>query len=443
VIRDALVTSPLSHGRFLHDKAGSGHVTVAQKAPNWYQHSYKIHKLDEVLPAYGGLEDVYISQNRFYGPRAMCRLTQLSAMYADLDYYTIPDLVGMHPLGVTALAFEDLERSKIPRPSLAIATGRGLALIWRHDPVPRAVLPRWKLCQDQIFEALKGLGADPAARDAARVLRLVGTYNSKSATMVQTVWEDDAKGVWTFDELANEILPYTREELEKLRAERRESSEKQDSGGRSGSSKRRDNVEKQFTITTLALGRLSDLQVLLKLRGQDTLPPGRRDCWMFVAGVAMAYLVEPQYLERELTALGRDHAGWGEAETRSRMASVISRAQDASAGKTFEWNGKGRDPRYRLTNRTIIEMLGITPSEEKRMKILISKATKKQRKTDRQKRKRRDEGAKDRDEYLEEARERKLLAQELHSQGQSYRKIGDQLSLSHTHVRRIISGPPR
>jgi hypothetical protein len=35
------------------------------------------------------------------------------------------------------------------------------------------------------------------------------------------------------------------------------------------------------TIATLAKGRLSDLQLLLKLRGLDKLPPGERDSWMF------------------------------------------------------------------------------------------------------------------------------------------------------------------
>ncbi len=46
-------------------------------------------------------------------------------MYTDLDYYKIPDLSEMHPLGVLELAFENLERARIPRPSLGIATGRG------------------------------------------------------------------------------------------------------------------------------------------------------------------------------------------------------------------------------------------------------------------------------------------------------------------------------
>jgi len=272
-------------------------------------------------------------------------------MYADLDYYMIPRLRDIRPWGITELAFDELERSKIPRPSLAVATGRRLALTWRHDPVPRAALSRWSLCQDHIFQALKDLGADPSARDAARVLRLVGTRNSKSGTIVRTVWEDDAEGIWTFDDLANEILPYTREQLEERRAKRRESRKKPASNGRKMASESRRDVEKKLTPANLALDRVSDLKLILKLRGQDTLPPGQRDAWMFVVGVSMAQLVEPQFLERELVALGKDFAGWTEAETRSSMSSVIRRAKDEDAGETIEWNGEQIGPRYRLTNR--------------------------------------------------------------------------------------------
>lgn len=252
VIREALVNSPLSHGKYLHG-TGEGHVTISRKIPsrtyshsNWEQHSYTTRELYEILSAYGGVYDAYISQNRFYGPRAVSRLAQLSAMYADIDYYNIAHLNGMHPRSVMDLAFEDLQRARIPRPSLVIATGRGLALVWRHEPVPRNALPKWKVCQDYIFEALRGLGADPSAMDAARVLRLVGSRNLKTGTTVEALWEDYKESTWGFGDLADEILPLTREELEKLRAQRRESAEKRASKAPRKASKARENVESRF-----------------------------------------------------------------------------------------------------------------------------------------------------------------------------------------------------
>jgi len=438
VIRDALVNSPLNHGRYLHG-AGKGYVTLAQKTTGlWQQHAYTTQQLDQLLPAYSGVDDVYISQNRFWGARAVSRLAQLCALYADVDYYKHPDLSGMHPLGVLELAFTDLQLCKIPRPSLAVSTGRGLALIWRHEPVPHYVLPKWSLCQEYIFEALKGLGADPSAKDAARVLRLVGSRNSKSGTIVEAVWEEHGEATWEFGDLADEILPLSRRELEERRTNRSENQDKLASKDSTRASKSRDNLEKRFTAATLALGRLGDLQRLLMLREYVKLPPGQRDHWMFVAATSLAKLVEPQFLEREILILGRDYAGWSEAETRSRMQSVIARAHAASMGGKVEWKGQQRDPRFLLKNQTIIDMLGITPSEEKEMQVLLSKDTKRQRDRERKERERRAQGAKSRKEYEAEAREKRRVALELHNQGMSLRKIGKTLRTSHTHVSRMI-----
>jgi hypothetical protein len=141
--------------------------------------------------------------------------------------------------------------------------------------------------------------------------------------------------------------------------------------------------------------------------------PGQRDSWMFAARTSLAYLVEAQFLEKELIQLGKDHASWSEAETRSSMYSVIRHAQDASAGETVEWEGKQTDPRYRLTTKKIIEMLGITPDEEKEMKVLISKQTKRRRDRERKEQKRRAEGAIARQEYLAKANEKRGIVQDL------------------------------
>ena len=189
------------------------------------------------------------------------------------------------------------------------------------------------------------------------------------------------------------------------------------------------------------MGRLGDLQRLLGLRGYDKLPPGQRDSWMFVAAASLADLVEPQVLEREILVLGKENAGWSEADIRSRMQAVISRANAASVGDKVEWNGQQRHPRYWLKNKTIIDMLGITPSEEKEMQVLISKDTKRQRDRERKASERRARGAKPRDEYLAEAKEKRSLALELHQQGMSLREIGKILGVSHTQIKRMISTP--
>jgi hypothetical protein len=244
--KDSIGSSILSHAGYLHG-AGKGKATVGHKSHSeaWVQHSYSVEELYKVLPTYAGLNDVYITQNRFYGSRATDRIAELSALYSDLDYYKIPDLADMHAIGVLDLALDALLRAKIPVPSLALSTGQGLALVWRHEPVPRHVLPKWARCQQVIFKALEPLGADPGAKDAARVMRLVGTYNSKSGKLVESIFEN-LDEVWGFGELAEEILPVSQQQFEEQHARRRENGEKLFSGAPRRASRGRQDGEGRF-----------------------------------------------------------------------------------------------------------------------------------------------------------------------------------------------------
>ena len=105
----------------------------------------------------------------------------------DLDYYRIPELARVHPLRVLEMALLALEKAAMPEPTLAIASGKGSYLLWLHGPIPRAALPRWTACQKALWEVLKHLGADRAAIDAARVLRVVGTIHSEAGVVVETL----------------------------------------------------------------------------------------------------------------------------------------------------------------------------------------------------------------------------------------------------------------
>ena len=438
-------SSPLAHARYLHD-SDNEYVTVGQKTDRelWVQTSYQVEKVYEVLPDYAGLNDVYISLNRFYGSRK--RLAKLSAMYSDLDYYNVSELAHMPPEGVFTLALESLEQAQIPSPSLAMSTGRGLALVWRHEPVSGNALSKWALCQQHIFEALKELGADPMAKDAARVFRLAGTHNSKSGTLVQSIYEN-LDYVWVFGDLADEILPLPREQWKQRKVQDLAQRAEKDTarGARTAPEGQRDG-RKGFGSRELHQARLDDLERLLELRGMDKLPPGKRDGWMFVAGCSMSFLMDPRSLEKKLIDLGQKRAGWSEAETRSRMHSVITNARSAANGKTVLWKGHQRDTRYRLTNEKIIQILEITPEEQQHLETIVSgnrkQEIRRQRDRKRKEKKRRSDGVRPWDEYLAERKESRQhdrhRAKVLKDQGRSKREISRQLGISHTQVRRLL-----
>ena len=176
------------------------------------------------------------------------------------------------------------------------------------------------------------------------------------------------------------------------------------------------------------------------------MPPRQRDGWMFVAGCSMSFLMDPRSLEKKLIDLGQKRAGWSEAETRSRMHSVIANARSAANGETTLWNGQQRDTRYRLMNETIIQILEITPEEQQHLETIVSGERKQEnrRKRDRKRKekKRRSEGVRPWDEYLAERKESRQhdrhRAKELKDQGMSKREISRQLRISHTQVRRLL-----
>ena len=427
------IDSPLSHGRALHGAGVSsdGRVALAQKVRGeWKENAYTVAELLDILPAYYGATDVYVSQNRFRRWRGVNKVAELSSMYADLDFYHHPDLSKMHVAGVLRVAMDELERARLPRPSYAMSTGRGLALVWLHEPVPPAELPRWDRCQAQLWRALRDVGADRAATDAARVLRLAGTLNSKSGTLVRTLWED-AEHVWSFGDLVGEILPPDLQNLKAVPEERTRSADKKP--------RRASNTRPGLTVRSLNEARLRDLRKLMHLRGQKKLPPGGRDAWMLIAASSLSRLVSPERLEGAVYELAEEVAGWSKGETKSRMQQIFVRSNKAAKEEKVVWMGFPKDPRYQFTNRRIIEMLGITSEEERGLETIISGPTKRQRDKQRREKQRRAEGAKSRSEYLAQAEEKRQLVVRLHKRGYSNARIAQQTGYSLRHVSRIIA----
>lgn len=155
---------------------------------------------------YYGVEDCYMSQNTFMSPknkskpssgRLVTNLKHLYSLYVDIDCYK----AGMTQ-EQTLLALEaDYFGKKIPFPTFVINSGRGVYLIWRIDE-DRNALPRWQKVEKYLIDQCKDLGADSAASDAARVLRVPFTINSKNGEMVRIMQFTDVK--YTLHEIISE-----------------------------------------------------------------------------------------------------------------------------------------------------------------------------------------------------------------------------------------------
>lgn len=135
-------------------------------------------RIKSMVDKWAGDADVWVSQNSFYKKetRKVEDIGELLHAFADIDCYK---------LGLTAkqtywLLSKDYFGRSIPYPNLVIYSGQGLQLIWRLVPEGRFSLPVWQVVSDYLYQVLKELGADPAATDASRILRVVGTTNTKN-----------------------------------------------------------------------------------------------------------------------------------------------------------------------------------------------------------------------------------------------------------------------
>ena len=414
------VRTPREHGELLH-AGGGGTVAISQKAhKRWNQTVYPVEVALALLNQYRGRDDVYLSTQRFRGRRRISELLSMGALFADLDYYGLPELAAEDPRRVLELALGTLSIAGVPAPSVAIGSGRGMYLIWLHSPIPRAALPRWRACQERLKDLLANLGADPKARDAARVLRVVGTRHRRAGVTVEAL--TTAREARPFDGLADAILPYTRAEVKDLRVQR----------ALKRSQEPLWTPPRDFTQASLWEARLSDLQALRGLRWFGGPMPDFRDRWLFLAGAAMSWISPPEVLRRELHALAEEVGGWTPGHTDSKMHAIFRTAREHQAGKRVEWDGVKLSPRYKFRNETIIEWLEVTPEEERHLKTIISDEERRRRDRERKRRERRASGEVEmsRAKYEGRAKERRLAALELREKGLRTVEIAAELGIS-------------
>jgi hypothetical protein len=418
-----------------------GVVTFAQHVPNadksWREWTVPtgtdaIQHAEELIRR-GDATDLYLSQATFGRWRSIADLTAIGANFVDLDYHKQERWCRYSPRDVATAVVGMLDEETIPLPSCILSTGRGLCCLWFTELLPIGALSRWNAVQRHLADVLKPFGADMRALDAARVFRVVGSINSRAERdrrHVEIVWHQglwDAPNRYEFGSLADEVLPFTRAELISLRAERATRKAK----GLDG------NIRPVQKLTEASYYSMAfqDLQSLRKHRepGSGALSPGHRDVWIFLAAVALSWIAAPEAMESEIRILAAQAAGWTGRETDSRMGAVFKRAKLSAQGKLLKFDGRDVNPRYRMRASTVVEWLGIEPSEMRNagLRVLVDSDRRRELNTERSAKSRRNAGAKARDE---QQRARLQLGQKALNMssvdGLSVRTISAQLGVS-------------
>jgi hypothetical protein len=279
------------------------------------------------------------------------------------------------------------------------------------------------------------IGADPAAKDASRVLRLVDTINSKSGEICRVVHvengHDSTPIRYNFEYLAETLLPAARWEIEqqhRARADRRQL--KLIPGTKT------DNL-RGFSGRQLAWDRLEDLRKLSELRGG--VPEGERMKHLFwrLNFLMLSGATHSGQMYHEASALAAEVApGWN---YRSReLMTLYAKAKQFEAGERVEFGGKEFPPLYTPRNNTMISLFQITDLEQRALRTLISGETAAKRHAERERMRRRTAGAVDRATYLEAASNKQIQAQCLKRKGLSVRAIALQMGVSAMAVSRYL-----
>ena len=311
-------------------KSSKGWITKAEMQPNFKQWHYKV---QELLQQSFGNENTYISMNTFFSTyRRTEYIKELKALYIDLDVHKI----GLSKEKVLMNLDDNYINTKVPRPNMVIDSGRGLYLIWLINSVPSQALPLWKAVEDFLYNELKELGADRQALDATRILRVPGSINSKSNTIVKILEKYDY--IYDLREIQNNYLP------DLIPKEKRKGRPKK--------------TVFIYRERSLYHARIQDLIKICELREYDLR--GHRELILFLYRYYLCYFTND--IEKAL----EDTIGLN-----MMFIYPLSEKEVIRATRSAETVFLKKDKQYKYKNETLIELLDISEEEQKHMKTII------------------------------------------------------------------------
>ena len=400
------------------------------------QFCFPVEKMDWVIDHLDVKADTWISQSTFFVPsrRIVC-LSGISSLFLDLDYYKTDWGKNKTPEEAANHFVRICQEVGIPIPSLIVFSGRGLQIKWLLSyNIPRAALPRWNLAQQKICRRLAPYGADANALDAARVLRVLHTTNTRSGRLVRAVFVNsdiDGPVRYNFEDLCNALFEFRRDELISSDTILEEFSKRAQKPILKGL--------EAFNLNTLNFARADDLLNIIQARGG--IAAGNRMNWLLYTASFLA-------LSHQLTPLNFYHEvrkiafmiDPGFRYSNSEFSTLYAKIKAYTNGETVMFNGREYPAIYSPKNETIIEKLGITEEEIRSNKTIVDTATRRKKDAERSMKRRRAQGTVSREEYDKQRSEQKRFNLEaiarLKKEGLSIRAIAEQLKLNERVVRR-------
>lgn len=280
-------------------------------------------------------ENIYITPNTFYKTcRRIENIKELNCIFIDLDYYK----TEFNKEQILINLEDNYFNKSVPIPNYVIDSGRGIYLMWLINSVPSMALPLWKAIEDYLYNQLKEFGADRQALDATRILRVPGSINSKSKTVVSIL--DEYNYIYDLREIQNNYLP----ELKPYEKKK-------------GRPKK---VNFIFRERSLYHARLQDIIKLCELREYDL--KGHRELILFLYRYYLCSFTEDTEKALQDTL-----------ELNNMFKQHLNKREVVRATRSAEKCYLDKNKQYKYKNETLIELLEITEEEQKYMKTIISK----------------------------------------------------------------------
>ena len=431
----------------IYDKTASPRVYLAHNGldietndRHWNQRGYDLNSA--VLHANewqnDEYEDCYVSLNG-YGwekgaGRTVSSVSELTCFYVDFDYYRT-EYADMSAGDFAQMVCN--ENPWLPVPTIVEDSGKGCWMVWKfiktlHLNAKVDWLQQWQTQQVFLVNQLTKYGADLACCDAARVMRMAGTINSKTKRTAEA-WESGQSYYFAalkkaFNAKYKELKPERNLVPESPKQKQKQKQKK--TGGK---------VSSLFTWHNLAWRRMGDLKKLAMLRGGQYRLEDHRNMAVWCYAVAAAnYCKDEHSLRSEVEGFISGYVTESDKKLKSiNYESTVKRFNSYNElrrlGVHWEVINKQlgfHNNKYQHTTAYIVRTLEITEAEQRKLKVLIGADEKRHRNTTRRRQKRRDEGFMPRDEYLSNAAEKASEALKLRLTGMSVRAIAEQMGCS-------------
>jgi hypothetical protein len=234
---------------------------------------------------------------------------------------------------------------------------------------------------------------------------------------------------YSFEALAERILPVDRNTLHKERKGREARSEK---GLRLLKGEKTGNL-RTFSGRQLSWDRLEDLRTLSRLRSwpETGIPHGYRSKYLHwcLNFLLLSGAVHSRQLFHEAQALAREVCPDFTKDLRSVLSTLYRKAQAYEAGEKVEFEGRKYPPLYTPRNSTLIRLFGVTDDEMRQLGTIVTEEEARSRDATRHRQRRREVGTVDRASYLDTAEQRRAQARLLRAMGLSIRAIAKEMGL--------------